>query len=107
MTDRTITAETLEWRGRTIEVRYEADWGNMGANGCRFTRAHLEIECIAPEKAPLPLTETGYLSHFTSPEYVNEAGGPVAFVSSWLDREATAKAWQITEANWRQLDLFG
>jgi hypothetical protein len=29
--------------------------------------AHLAIRSVAPERAPLPITETGYLSHFHQP----------------------------------------
>ncbi len=32
------------------------------------TIAHLEIRSIKPERAPLPITETGYRSHFHQPE---------------------------------------
>ena len=61
---------------------------------------------MAPKKTPLPITETGYRSHFLSPlELVND-GGPVTFVTAWLDREAKGKDWQKRQAVRSQGDLF-
>jgi hypothetical protein len=63
---------------------------------------HLEIESITPERAPLPITETGYRSHFTSPDAVAACGGPVAFVEAWLETESQAPDWRIEEQARRQ-----
>ena len=59
-----------------------------------------------PKKAPLSITETGYRSHFLSPlELIND-GGPVTFVTAWLDREAMGKTWQKRHTARQQGDLF-
>ena len=70
-------------------TRHEIDWVNPVTNGTvriRITHAreylfassdHIVVESIDPEKAPLPITETGYLSHFISPIALANAGGPV------------------------------
>lgn len=98
--------------------RYEFDWQDPAAGDTvriRITHSrdylglgqdHVEIESIKPKKAALPLTGTGYKSHFlTGLELVN-AGGPVVFVRAWLAREACSKEWR-TKANARaQGDLF-
>ncbi|UYW31249.1 hypothetical protein [Methylorubrum extorquens] len=68
---------------------------------------HLQIESIAPQRAPLPITETGYLSWLTAPELVQETGAPVAFVLQWLDAEASGLAWAQAETDRQQLSLFG
>jgi len=60
---------------------------------------------LAPRGAPLPITTTGYRSHFLPAEELATEGGPVAFVTAWLDREANSKAWEKTEFAWRQLSL--
>lgn len=93
----------LEWRGIGIEIRYEPDW-----LGCvREDRVcHFDIEAITPERSPLPITETGYRSHFANPVEIDEAGGPVAFVTAWLDAAAQAPAWKEKEQAARQLTLF-
>lgn len=97
---------TIDWRGVTVAIRYEADWLNMCRHGSRYYTAHLEIEAIGPARAPLPITETGYRSHFTSPAVIAEAGGPVAYALAWLNSEARTPAWRAEERQSRQLNLF-
>ena len=71
-----------------IELTYEPDLLNMGGMPPSYATAHLTVRSINPEKAQLPFTETGYRSHFTSPGVVADAGGPVAFARTSLDRTA-------------------
>lgn len=87
------------WRGIAIEVIYTPlKWGVI---------AHLEIRSIEPERAPLPITSTGYLSHFHQPGIVEAHGGDViAQVSAWLDQQAAKPAWLAYEAQNSQLSLF-
>ena len=51
-------------------------------------------QSIAPARAHLPITDTGYRSHFTSPDTVIAYGGPVAFVEAWLETESQAPDWR-------------
>ena len=46
----------------------------------------------APSGAVLPITETGYRSHFLAATEVIAAGGPVRYVLAWLDREGELDA---------------
>ena len=98
--------------------RYEIDWLNPVTREnvrIRFTHAreylssgsdHLEIESIKPKRAPLPITETGYRSHFMqAPDLIN-AGGPVTFVTAWIGQEAKGKAWSKAATVKAQGDLF-
>jgi hypothetical protein len=89
----------LTWRGIEIEARYvPLQWGVI---------AHLEIESVAPAKAPLPITETGYRSHFHEPNTVESLGGDVvAQVIAWLDEEADSPEWRAYEDRLTQLTLF-
>ena len=99
------------------KARYEIDWRDLAGTSVhvRITHSrdylgqgqdHIEVESITPKKAPLPITETGYRSQFLSPlELVND-GGPVVFVTAWLDREAKGKEWQKRQAVRSQGDLF-
>lgn len=98
--DRDIVTEILEWRGVTIEIGYEPEW--LGGN----LPAHLELRVRHPEGALLPVTDTGYRSHFLSRAAVDEAGGPTAFVTAWLDEAAESKSWRAGELARRQLSLF-
>ena len=97
---RDIVTEILEWRGVTIEIGYEAAW--LGGD----LSAHLELRVQNPEGAHLPVTDTGYRSHFLPREAVEDAGGPAAYVTAWLDEAATSKAWRAGELARRQLSLF-
>lgn len=87
------------WRGIEIEARYTPlQWKVI---------AHLEIESIAPEHAPLPITETGYRSHFHQPGTVEASGGDVvAQVIAWLDEEAENSEWKRHFESCRQFSLF-
>ncbi|MEQ1716373.1 MAG: hypothetical protein ABL907_10380 [Hyphomicrobium sp.] len=98
--------------------RYEIDWLNpvtMENVRIRITHAreylssgsdHLEIESIKPKRAPLPITETGYRSHFMPALELINAGGPVTFVTAWIEQETKGKAWTTVAAIKAQGDLF-
>jgi hypothetical protein len=47
---------------------WEPSWLNLDNLG--HDTAHLQVESILPERVPLPITETGFRSHFTNPETV-------------------------------------
>lgn len=100
---RSLETHTIIWRGIIVEVSYEAQW--LGSDG-PFSSAHLQLNVIEPEGAILPVTETGYRSHFTDRAIIEEAGGPVAFVKAWLDCEANSQDWKNKEAAARQMTLF-
>jgi len=102
---RHITTAIIDWQGMSLSVDYEPDWLNMG-RASAFSTAHLQIRTINPERAPLPFTETGYRSHFLSAEAVDQAGGPVAYVTAWLEHDAALPEWRKRLAEWRQLSLF-
>jgi len=68
--------------------------------------AHLECRTISPEKARLPITETGYRSHFTPAAIIEDGGGPVAFVQKWLDSEVQSPEWQDYLEEQKQPSLF-
>ena len=67
---------------------------------------HLEIHAVKPKRAPLPITETGYRSHFVGTLDLINAGNPVTFVTAWLDREARRPEWAKQQTARQQGDLF-
>lgn len=87
------------WRGIEIEARYTPlKWGVI---------AHLEIASIAPERAPLPITETGYLSDFHEAGTVESNEGTlVEQIIRYLDHEATKPEWKRHVESCRQFLLF-
>ena len=68
--------------------------------------AHLEVESVKPKHAPLPITETGYRSHFIHRTNVDHMGGPEAYVEAWIAEVANTPVWRNAEAASRQLALF-
>jgi hypothetical protein len=99
------TTYQVDWRdpasGNTVTIRiiHSRDYLSSGND-------HVEIESLRPRKAPLPITETGYRSHFMPPLDLMNAGGPVTFVTAWLDQEAKGKAWSKAASSKAQGDLF-
>jgi hypothetical protein len=87
------------WQSIEIEAAYTPLWHKIAA--------HLEIRSINPERARLPITETGFRSHFHQPGTIEARGGDVvAQVIAWLDEEAAKPEWRAyAEAN-RQGELF-
>jgi hypothetical protein len=97
----------LDWRGIIIEIEYRPCWLFSTRRVYGYDLAHLAIRSIDPERAPLPITETGYRSHFTDRAGIEAAGGPVAYVAEALDDAARSPGWLRHEAESRQGDLFG
>ena len=81
----------ITWRSVEIEITYTPDKFGMVDH----------IELRTENKAPLPVTETGYHSHFMNRGAVAHYGGAVTFVTAWLDHEAKRSGW-----NNDQLSLF-
>ena len=87
------------WQGIEIEALYTPLKWNV--------TAHLEIRSVSPERARLPITDTGYRSHFHPPGTIEANGGDVvAQVIAWLDKEATKPDWRAYLDASRQGQLF-
>ncbi|WP_299966025.1 hypothetical protein [uncultured Roseobacter sp.] len=82
---------TITWRHVEIEITYTPEKFGMVDH----------IELRTKNKAALPVTETGYRSHFVDKGSVAAHGGAVAFVTAWLDHEAERSNWSND-----QLSLF-
>ena len=87
---------TLTWEGRRLTIEHHEAW-IAGAD-------HLAIR--SEDGEPLPITETGYRSHFLSGEELAARGGPVVYVRAWLDDAARTSEWKAYVAVSRQLSLF-
>lgn len=82
--------ETLElwWRKQRLIVRWCAD-SFVYAGIC-----HLEI--LTEDRSPHPISETGYRSHFCPRAEVEDAGGPVAYVTAWLETKDDGPPVQLS-----------
>ena len=87
------------WYGVSLKIVHRCDYIFPGTD-------HIDTYVISPKGARLPITETGYLSHFIDARALVDGGGAVAFVLAWCDREAKSKEWQKQEAACAQKDLF-
>jgi hypothetical protein len=86
-----VYVHRIDWDGITVEITYEPDWMRS------VDVAHLQIQSVVPERAPLPFTETGYRSHFLSDADVLAGGGPIAYVRAWLDHAAASPLWRAQQ----------
>jgi hypothetical protein len=91
------------WNGIEIEIRWIADYVSFDDGQ---SMAHLEVESVKPARAPLPITETGYRSHFINRSNVDHMGGPEAYVEAWIDEMSRTHAWREIASASRQLALF-
>jgi hypothetical protein len=82
---------TIIWRGIQVEITFTPEKFGMADH----------IELRTENKAALPVTETGYRSHFMPIGTVAQYGNPVSFVVEWLDHEAERTGWRGA-----QLSLF-
>ena len=98
MTKRRTIMHKIKWQDILLVVREQHDYLWPG-------QSHVEIHVVRPKRAIIPITETGYRSHFIASEDLSLAGGAVAFVTAWLDRNALSKSWQRAETEVRQLTL--
>jgi hypothetical protein len=95
----------MEWRnaitGQTVRLRvtHSRNYLTTGSD-------HIEIEAVEPKRAMLPITETGYRSHFIKSEDVDRCGGVRRFVTEWLASAAASKPWQRSQQAAKQGDLF-
>lgn len=90
----------LEWLGIGITIRHCRAWFQSDADD--FVTQHVEV--ISDGRVGLPITGTGYRSHFLNGDdaLAGFDNDPVTFVLAWLDEAARSPEWQAG----RQLSLF-
>lgn len=93
------SVEKFTWCGIEMSATHSPNYISAGWS-------HIELRVLKPKRRPVPITETGYLSHFLDEADLKAAGGAVAFFRLWLDREVNSKAYHKALARWQQLDLF-
>ncbi|MFW8594703.1 hypothetical protein [Cribrihabitans neustonicus] len=79
------------WRGIELNITYTPNWLGMADH----------IELRFDPRFSIPVSATGYRSHFIAVGSVAEYGGALAYVTDWLDCEAKRVGW-----NCAQMSLF-
>jgi len=94
-------SQKVNWQNIGIEIRYCPNW-SVVEDGYGF--AHLEI--ISDDRQKLPITGTGYKSHFLPPEDITEYGGALDYAIAWLEEASQSNAWRDHVEDQRQGCLF-
>lgn len=100
-----ISKQIIKWQGYKIELTCKLNAFNL-QQAVGINMVHIELRTVKPAKAPLPVTESGYRSHFEHAEAVAEYESVTAYVLAWLDHEAQKSSWQVTENEARRYSLF-
>ncbi|MGH8330833.1 MAG: hypothetical protein ACRER3_15615 [Pseudomonas fluorescens] len=96
--------ESFIWQGLTIEVLHVPNWSETYRATYGHALSHLQIS--AAGRAPLPISATGYRSHFERADNIEVQGGAVAYVQAWLEYAAQSPSWSEAHQKARQLSLF-
>ncbi|MBO9477219.1 hypothetical protein J7382_06710 [Shimia sp. R11_0] len=94
-------SQKVIWQNIGIEVRYCPNWSIVDEG---FGFAHLEI--ISDDRQNLPITETGYKSHFLPAEEIIKFGGAVGYALAWLNEASNSRSWNEYVEEQRQGCLF-
>ena len=87
--------QTIVWDGISVSISHTPNWLNT---------EHHHIELRADEK--LPVTETGYRSHFLHQDEFELFESATSFVEQWLDGAAKSPDWIKHKEESRQLSLL-
>ncbi len=102
----TTERHEITWNSIQMEITYRPDTSPAFRKSYGRPLDHLEVRSLAPEREPLPITETGYLSQFYARNVIEEGGGPAALVLAWLEYFAQSPIWKAQQISRQQLDLF-
>ena len=98
-TKRIVTRHDFMWRTIQLHLVHTKNHFDYGAD-------KLQLRVVEPSNAILPITENGYRTELLDGDLVEAAGGAVAFVRAWLEREANTVGWRRRELKAAQLELF-
>lgn len=97
----------LVWNLIEIEITYNPDYSEATRRISGYRLAHLQL--TSKDRVPLPMTETGYRSHFTAAKSIEAFESPIDFVKAWLTESEQSKQWKAhikTVQKQSQLSLF-
>ncbi|MEM7242986.1 MAG: hypothetical protein AAF429_12440 [Pseudomonadota bacterium] len=85
----------LEWRGIPFRATLVREQFNSEFH-------HIELRA----DRPLPMTETGYRSHFMHKEQFEQYADLKTFILDWFNEAAESKKWARIQENYAQPSLF-
>lgn len=94
--------QIIHWQGIEIEITYIESYSKSYERIYGYPLTHIELR----SKERLPITETGYRSHFSPAPLLSEFKTLKDFVRGWLDQEAQCPEWKQYQENSKQLALF-
>ena len=106
MTDKPSKTYRITWQTVEIDVRHTPDYWSAVKRVYGYSMDHLEVIAIEPDRAPLPITETGYRSIFLYSTELEEFDTPADYVLAALDGEATKPEWLDRVERDRQFSMF-
>ncbi len=83
--------QIINWRGTDIQITTSTPiYSNSFKEVYGYHLINIEVKTINPEKAPLPITNTGYKSvHITEPE-LQSCGGSVKLILDEINASANS-----------------
>jgi hypothetical protein len=98
---------SLLWKATEITIKYRPNYSEATEKIAGYRLAHLQV--MSKNRTPLPMTETGYRSHFTAAKCIEDFASPIDFVKAWLAEAEQSKKWKAWLERMRkesQLNLF-
>ena len=80
-TKRRTSTVRFTWNEIVLSVRHQPDYISKGWD-------HIELRVVAPKGAILPITSTGYLSHFLTPAELDGRG--------WTRKHSSKCGWSAS-----------
>ena len=90
----------MTWQDIEISIYYKPRWIKSSSI------SHLEIHSLEPDRAPLPVTETGYKSHFFHSDEIFFEMALKQMVEQWLDEAAQSPKWQAYTSSQQNQQLL-
>lgn len=102
----TVHKLTHIWQGITIDITHDDCW--LNSTDIDYYVHHIAIK--RRDEGQLPMTDTGYKSHFAGGTNKANALEPyrsaLNLVKAWLDETGDTKKWKAYVASQKQLTLF-
>ena len=92
------------WNSIDLQITYNSNWSKTCNELYDYHVVHLEIISLTGE--PMPISNTGFRSHFTTASLIDEEGGAETFTLRWMDIAAKSKQWIKYAHDSLQLELF-